>query len=154
MLTFTQGDLFEANAEALVNAVNTAGVMGKGIALVFKQTFPDNYDAYRVACKANRVRTGSMFFTERDGGGNPKWIVNFPTKEHWRSRSKFEWIADGLDDLRRVIKDQHIRSVALPSLGAGHGGLPWKQVRKLIEEKLAGLSDVKVTVYEPFSDSA
>ena len=152
MLTFLQGDLFATDAEALVNAVNTAGVMGKGIALEFKKTFPENYEAYRAACKAGLVRTGSMFVTERDG--NPKWIVNFPTKEHWRSRSKIEWIGDGLDDLRRVIEGRRIRSIALPALGVGHGGLPWEQVRGLIDEKLAGLSDVKVTVYEPRSDGA
>ena len=152
MLTFTQGNLFEAHAEALVNAVNTAGVMGKGIALVFKKAFPENYEAYRAACKAGLVRTGSMFVTERNG--SPKWIVNFPTKEHWRSRSKIEWIGGGLDDLKRVIESRSIRSIALPALGVGHGGFPWEQVRELMEEKLTGLFDVAVTVYEPRSGGA
>ncbi len=152
MLVFAHGNLFDADTEALVNAVNTAGVMGKGIALVFKKTFPENYEAYRAACKAGLVQPGSMFVTER--AGNPKWIVNFPTKQHWHSRSKIEWIGDGLDDLRRVIKGKRIRSIALPALGAGHGGLPWEQVRGLIELKLADLSDVAVTVYEPLSDGA
>lgn len=149
MIKFTQGNLLEADAEALVNTVNTVGVMGKGVALMFKEAFPDNFKSYEAACKAKSLRLGEMFVTERDEFLGPKWIVNFPTKAHWRYPSRMEWISEGLDDLKRVIEEKRIRSVALPPLGAGNGGLPWPEVRSLIQDKLAELSNVEVIVYEP-----
>src|SRR3954468_22495379 len=130
MITFRQGNLLEAEAEALVNTVNTVGVMGKGIALMFKEAFPENYQAYRDTYKKRLIETGRIFVTERrDVMGGPKWIINFPTKQHWRSPSKIEWIEAGLLDLRRFIEDHNIHSVALPPLGSGNGGLDWQEVR-------------------------
>src|SRR5207237_2817081 len=103
MITFTQGNLFESGADALVNTVNTVGVMGKGVALMFKEAFPENFQAYEAACAAKQVQLGRMFVTKRADLFGPKWIINFPTKGHWRYPSKMEWIVDGLKDLKRVI---------------------------------------------------
>jgi O-acetyl-ADP-ribose deacetylase (regulator of RNase III) len=149
MITFTQGNLLEANVEALVNTVNTVGVMGKGIALMFKEAFPDNFKAYVAACKKKEVKTGRMFATHLDRFMGPQWIINFPTKEHWRAPSKVAWIDEGLKDLRRFIVDHEIRSVALPPLGSGNGGLDWNDVRPRIEAALSALPDVEIIVYEP-----
>lgn len=149
MLRFTQGNLLDADAEALVNAVNTMGVMGKGIALMFKEAFPENFKAYEEACKSKEVHVGKMFVTEREEMFGPKWIINFPTKAHWRFPSQIDWIIEGLEDLKRVIAEKHIKSVALPALGAGNGGLNWKDVRREIENSLAEIPDVDVIVYEP-----
>lgn len=150
MITFTHGNLLEANTEALVNTVNTVGVMGKGIALMFKEAFPENYEAYEKACKQGDVQLGRMFVTERrELLGGPRWIINFPTKAHWRFPSRMEWIESGLEDLRRVIREKEIHSIALPPLGSGNGGLVWSQVRRRIEAALGSLSNVEVVVYEP-----
>ncbi len=148
-MKFTQGNLFEAPAEALVNTVNTVGVMGKGIALMFKEAFPENFRAYEDACKHEEVRVGRMFVTETSSLEGPRWIINFPTKKHWRQSSKLEWIVEGLDDLRRVIQDRNIRSIALPPLGAGNGGLDWSEVRPEVQRALGDLQDVDILVYEP-----
>ena len=148
MITFTQGNLLEARAEALVNTVNTVGVMGKGIALMFKERFAENFRRYAAACKANEVRTGKMFVTEVRELDGPRWIVNFPTKQHWRSDSKIEWITEGLQDLRRFLIDNKVKSIAIPPLGTGNGGLDWADVRPQIKEALAGL-DTEITVFEP-----
>lgn len=150
MIRFTQGNLIEAPAEALVNTVNTVGVMGKGIALMFKEAFPENYRLYRQACQTKNVKVGHVFATERrDFLSGPKWIINFPTKEHWRAHSRIEWIRDGLADLRRFVEEHKIRSVALPPLGSGNGGLDWREVRPLIIEALQPLHDVTIIVFEP-----
>ena len=130
MLRFTQGNLLDSGAEALVNTVNTVGVMGKGIALMFKEAFPENYKIYEAACKHGEVRIGQMLVTERRELLGPKWIINFPTKKHWRNPSRIEWIEAGLNDLRNVILVNRIRSIALPPLGSGNGGLNWANVRK------------------------
>ena len=148
MITFTQGNLLEARAEALVNTVNTLGVMGKGIALMFKERFADNFRRYAAACKAKEVCTGKMFVTEVRELDGPRWIVNFPTKQHWRGDSKMEWITEGLQDLRRFLIDNKVKSIAIPPLGAGNGGLDWAEVRPHIEEALAGL-DTDIIVFEP-----
>ncbi len=150
MIRFTQGNLLEAPADALVNTVNTVGVMGKGIALMFKEAFPENYRLYREACETKNVKVGHVFATERrDFVSGPKWIINFPTKEHWRAPSRLEWIRDGLADLRRFIEQHKIRSIALPPLGSGNGGLDWREVRPLIVGALEPLQDVTIIVYEP-----
>src|SRR5438309_3080812 len=150
MITYTQGNLLDADVEALVNTVNTVGVMGKGIALMFKEAFPENFLAYSVACKKHEIEVGRIFATERkDLVGGPKWIVNFPTKKHWRNPSKIDWIKDGLQDLVRFIREQKIKSIALPPLGSGNGGLDWKEVRPVIEATLGSLQDVDVLVFEP-----
>lgn len=149
MIRYTEGNLLEAPCEALVNTVNTVGVMGKGIALMFKERFARNMKEYAQACKDNKVVTGEMFVTETGELMGPKWIVNFPTKQHWRSRSKLEWITSGLQDLRRFIKDNKVSSIAIPPLGAGNGGLKWEDVKKEIELALSDIEDVDILVYEP-----
>ena len=149
MIRYTQGNLLTAEVEALVNTVNTVGVMGKGIALMFKEAFPANFAAYETACKAGEVAVGRMFVKERQELIGPRWIINFPTKKHWRHPSKLEWIEDGLVDLKQLVEDHGIRSIALPPLGSGNGGLEWPIVRARIEAVLADLEGVEVVVYEP-----
>ena len=148
-MNFTQGNLLDAHVDAVVNTVNTVGVMGKGIALMFKEKFPENFAAYATACEAGAVEVGRMFVTagvELDG---PRWIINFPTKKHWRQPTKLEWVRDGLVALKEVIREKQIKSIAIPPLGCGNGGLEWAEVRPLIEETLGDLPGVKVIVYEP-----
>ena len=150
MIRFTQGNLLEAEAEALVNTVNTVGIMGRGIALMFKERFPDNMRQYAEACKADQVRVGSMFVTEpAEELMGPKWIVNFPTKQHWRNNSKIEWIEAGLEDLRQFILDNKVATIAIPPLGAGNGGLDWQEVKPRIEKVLGDLTEVDILVFEP-----
>ena len=149
MIRFIRGNLLDAEAEAVVNTVNTVGVMGKGIALQFKEAFPDNFRAYKAACKSGDVRVGQMFVTSNETLTHPKWIINFPTKKHWRHPTKIEWVHEGLRDLQRVIVDKGIRSIAIPPLGCGNGGLDWERVRPIIESMLSGLAGVEVVVYEP-----
>jgi O-acetyl-ADP-ribose deacetylase (regulator of RNase III) len=149
MMHFLRGNLLESQAEALVNSVNTVGVMGKGIALMFKEAFPENFRVYEEACKRKEVRVGRMFVTENRTLDGPRWIINFPTKKHWRQPSKLEWIVEGLKDLRRVIQACKIRSIALPPLGAGNGKLDWRDVRSEIERHLGDLEGIDIQVYEP-----
>lgn len=149
MIHYTTGNLLDADVDALVNTVNTVGVMGKGIALMFKERFPLNMSLYAKACKANQVQTGKVFVTDTGELVGPKWIVNFPTKKHWRSPSKMEWVVDGLEDLRNWIVENEVKSIAIPPLGAGNGGLRWDDVKPKIEEALSSLCDVDVYVYEP-----
>jgi O-acetyl-ADP-ribose deacetylase (regulator of RNase III) len=151
MITYTQGNLLEADVDAVVNTVNTVGIMGKGIALMFKEQFPRNFEAYSRACDAGEVHIGRMFVTENKELFGPRWIINFPTKTHWRVKTKIDWVADGLKDLVRVIRDKRIRSIAIPPLGCGNGGLDWHDVRPLIETALAELDGVDALVYEPTS---
>jgi O-acetyl-ADP-ribose deacetylase (regulator of RNase III) len=152
MIEFTRGNVLEADAEALVNTVNTVGVMGKGIALMFKEAFPQNFKKYEAACKREEVKIGHMFVTERENFIGPKWIINFPTKQHWRGNSKIEWIEAGLQDLKRVIAEKGIRSIAIPPLGSGNGGLDWNDVRSKIEEAMGSLDEVRILVYEPTNE--
>lgn len=151
MMRLTVGNLLDADADALVNTVNTVGVMGKGIALMFKEAFPKNFRKYAAACKRDEVRLGEMFVTEGPSLHGPRWIINFPTKDHWRNRTRPEWVREGLADLRRVIGERGIRSIAIPPLGCGNGGLNWGAVRPMIEEALGDLQDVEVMVFEPIS---
>jgi O-acetyl-ADP-ribose deacetylase (regulator of RNase III) len=149
MINFTTGNLLAAQAEALVNTVNTVGVMGKGIALMFKELFPDNYREYSRACEAGKVQVGRVHVFHRGGFLNPQYIINFPTKKHWRHPSKLQWIDEGLGDLRRVINEHQIKSIALPPLGSGNGKLDWADVKPLILRQLSDLQGVEVTVFEP-----
>lgn len=149
MIQFIQGNLLEAHTEALVNTVNTVGVMGKGIALMFKERFGENFRLYAAACKAGQVQTGKMFVTEVRELDGPRWIVNFPTKQHWRAPSQLAWVVEGLQDLRRFLIEQQVKSIAIPPLGAGNGGLEWSEVRKQIEAILGDLPDVEIVVFEP-----
>lgn len=149
MIRYTNGNMLDADAEALVNTVNTVGVMGKGLALMFKQRFTQNMLAYADACAAGTVKTGVMFVTCPDELLGPKWIVNFPTKQHWRSDSRIEWVIDGLIDLRRFIVKNNVRSIAVPALGVGNGKLHWPAVREQIEKALGDLRGVDIQVFEP-----
>jgi O-acetyl-ADP-ribose deacetylase (regulator of RNase III) len=149
MIRFLEGNLLDAPTEAVVNTVNTVGVMGKGIALMFKEAFPENFRAYEEACERHEVHIGRMFVTENLALKGPRWIINFPSKNHWRQPSKLEWIVEGLEDLRRVLKEKAIRSIALPPLGCGNGGLEWRQVRPEIERALKPLDDVDILVFQP-----
>ena len=149
MIEYCRGNLLEADVEALVNTVNTQGVMGKGLALAFKNAFPENFRAYAQACQGGQVRTGQMFITEQQTLLGPRWIINFPTKQHWRDSSKLEWIDQGLEDLRKNLADNQIVSVAIPPLGCGLGGLDWQLVKPRIEDALADLSSTRILIYEP-----
>lgn len=142
---FRKGDIFKSGAEALVNPVNTKGVMGKGLALKFKEKFPDNFYSYKEQCKQNKLKIGSIHCVNSDN----QIIFNFPTKDDWRSPSKIEYIELGLKTLRESIKISQIKSIAIPALGCGLGGLDWNDVKPLIIEELRGLSNVKIIVYEP-----
>ena len=150
MLEFRTGNIFDEDAEALVNAVNCVGIMGGGIALQFKHAFPGNFKAYEHACKRREVRPGRMFVVETGKTMiNPRYIVNFPTLRHWRDMSRLEDIDSGLRDLQRFIRDSKIRSIAVPALGCGRGGLDWLQVRPRIEAALHGFDDLNAVIFEP-----
>jgi len=149
MMRDATGNLLEADAEALVNTVNCVGFMGKGIALQFKQAWPDNFEAYAKASKAGEIRPGRMFIWETGRMINPKFIINFPTKRHWRGKSRIEDIKSGLRALIGEVRRLGIRSVAVPPLGCGNGGLNWKDIRPLIEAAFAELPDTEVLLYSP-----
>lgn len=149
MIQFKQANLLESDAQAIVNTVNTVGVMGKGIALQFKNQYPHNYKLYAAACKAKEVVVGKMFVTEETSLlGGKKIIINFPTKTDWRKPSEYSYIENGLQDLVKVIEDKNIKSIAIPPLGAGNGGLDWNKVKELIELHLSHL-DCEVQIYQP-----
>ena len=143
------GNLLKEETHALVNTVNCVGIMGKGIALQFKMAYPDNFKEYKRACDHNKVKIGEMFITRSDELFGSRYIINFPTKVHWREKSKLKYIEKGLDDLVRQIKRLKIESVAIPPLGCGNGGLNWKDVKKIIENKLSPLKNVDIILYAP-----
>jgi O-acetyl-ADP-ribose deacetylase (regulator of RNase III) len=149
MITYKTGDIFKEEADAIVNTVNCVGVMGRGIALQFKKRFPENFRVYEAACKQKKVVPGKMFVHETGSLIGPKYVINFPTKRHWRGASRMEDIESGLQDLAEVITKQKLQSIVLPPLGCGLGGLDWHEVRARIENALSHLSDVKVIVFEP-----
>lgn len=149
MLRYTSGDLLKDSAEAIVNTVNCVGVMGRGIALQFKKTFPTNFAAYKQACNAEQVKPGQMFVTETGQLTNPRYIINFPTKRHWRQKSRMEDVESGLQALRETIKQYNIQSIAIPPLGCGLGGLNWPDVKARIEAALADCHNTEIRVYEP-----
>jgi O-acetyl-ADP-ribose deacetylase (regulator of RNase III) len=143
------GSLLDAPVDALVNAVNTVEIMGNGLALQFKQAYPGNFRAYQAACRNGEVRLGRMFVYEIGVPGQPRCLINFPTKGHWRANSKLSDIRTGLADLRQVILDRGVTSIAVPPLGCGNGGLSWQDVQPLIVEILGGLPDVSVLLDPP-----
>lgn len=149
MIEYKNGDILKEEADAIVNTVNCVGVMGRGIALQFKKTFPANYKAYEAACKSKSVVPGSMFVYATDTLTAPRFIINFPTKRHWRGKSSLKDIEAGLDDLVRVIQERGITSIAIPPLGCGLGGLDWPIVRAAIEERLSALANVRIILFEP-----
>jgi O-acetyl-ADP-ribose deacetylase (regulator of RNase III) len=149
MIKYITGNIFESKAEALVNTVNTIGVMGKGVALQFKKAYPNNFKAYADACRKKEIGVGKLFVTKDSNlNSGEKYIINFPTKTDWRKPSEYSYIESGLDDLIRVLNEKNIKSVAIPPLGAGNGGLEWEKVKKIIEQKLANV-DVEIIVYQP-----
>jgi O-acetyl-ADP-ribose deacetylase (regulator of RNase III) len=149
MLEFKQGNLLEEDAQALVNAVNCVGVMGKGIALQFKQAYPENFRQYKKACDAKEVQPGRMFTVPTGELFNPKYIINFPTKRHWRSQSKLEDIQTGIKTLVAEVQQLGITSIAIPALGCGNGGLDWVEVKPLIESAFVELPRVRAMIFEP-----
>lgn len=151
MVQTTNGNLLAAEVEALVNAVNCVGVMGRGIALQFREAFPDNYTAYKTACDRGELRPGRMFVFDLQRETNPRFIINFPTKRHWRDKSRLEDIQAGMSSLVEEIRQRRISSIAIPPLGCGLGGLDWSDVRPIIETALTELPDVVTLIYEPTS---
>jgi O-acetyl-ADP-ribose deacetylase (regulator of RNase III) len=149
MIEYTRGNLLRADAEALVNTVNCVGAMGKGIALQFKQAFPENYGAYAKACKAKEVQPGRMFIHDTGSMVNPRYIINFPTKRHWRGQSRMEDVEAGLKALVSDVQRLGIASIAVPPLGCGYGGLRWAEVQSRIEAAFAELPEVTVLLYKP-----
>lgn len=153
MIKSTSGDIVKAQAEALVNTVNCVGIAGRGIALQFRKAFPENFKKYAAACKRNEVNPGKMLVIET-GELMPRYIINFPTKRHWRGSSRIEDIESGLVDLVAVIRDLGIRSVAIPPLGSGLGGLRWAVVRPKIVKAFEALPDVTLLLYEPLDQTS
>ena len=149
MIEYKTGDLLAEKADAIVNTVNCIGHMGAGIALQFKKAWPENFRAYAAACRDGEVQPGRMFVFETHQLAPPRYIINFPTKRHWRGRSRLEDIDAGLETLVAEIRRLGLGSVAVPPLGAGLGGLPWKEVRGRIERALGALPDLRVVVFEP-----
>jgi O-acetyl-ADP-ribose deacetylase (regulator of RNase III) len=149
MWKLTEGNILEADAQALVNTVNTVGVMGKGIALQFKKAFPEMFVAYEAICKANKLQPGQMHVYDRGHMFNPRYIINFPTKRHWKGKSKIVDIAAGLDALVVELTTRGIKSVAIPPLGCGQGGLDWDVVRPMIEQAMDRVSQIEAIIYAP-----
>jgi O-acetyl-ADP-ribose deacetylase (regulator of RNase III) len=146
MIIYTKGNIFDTEADALVNPVNCVGVMGKGLALQFKARYPLNFQLYAKACKKGEMKPGALLVVREDDGKN---IFNFPTKRHWRDKSRLDDIRDGLKDLANWMETaQFIRSVAIPPLGCGLGGLNWLSVKQLIEQTLSAVQK-PIYVYEP-----
>lgn len=149
MINYLTGNILDSPAQALVNTVNTVGVMGKGIALQFKNQFPNNFKIYKKACDNKELKIGNLLVTEEDSLlSGKKIIINFPTKKHWRYPSEYEYIEKGLTALIEVIQEKEIQSIAIPPLGSGNGGLDWYKVRSMIESQLQGL-DCSIYLYEP-----
>src|SRR5664279_4826642 len=149
VIIHAHGDLLASDVDALVNTVNCVGVMGKGIALQFKRRYPQMFKSYAAACGNGEVQIGRMFVVSTEALDGPRYVINFPTKKHWRSPSKIEYVEAGMDDLRRVIKALDLRSVAIPPLGAGNGGLDWAQVEPLITDRLGDIPGVDIHLFAP-----
>ena len=149
MIELKQGDILAANAEAMVNTVNCVGIMGRGIALQFRKAFPENFKAYKALCDRKELEPGKVYVFDLNRLENPRYVINFPTKKHWKSKSHLEYIESGLGALIEELRGRDIRSVAMPPLGCGLGGLQWEDVRQQIEEAFRELPDVRVLLYEP-----
>lgn len=148
MIEYRTGDILAEEADALVNTVNCVGVMGRGIALQFKRAFPENFEAYAARCRRKEMQPGRVFVFET-GMLSPRYIVNFPTKRHWRGKSRMEDIEAGLRSLAEEIRSRGIRSIAIPPLGSGLGGLSWPEVRVRLEAALGVFDDVGIVIFEP-----
>lgn len=148
-MKYITGNMLEAETEALVNTVNTVGVMGKGIALQFKERFPMNFKIYAAACKKGEMVVGKMLVVKENSLKGEKIIINFPTKIEWFKKSQYSYIEDGLKDLAKVIEEYNIKSIAIPPLGCGNGGLRWEKVKPMMDKYLGQLSNVTIQIYEP-----
>lgn len=148
-VTLKSGDLLKDKSEAITNTVNCVGVMGKGIALQFKQRWPRNFKAYADACKHKGIKPGKVFIYDMGQWEEPRYIINFPTKAHWRGDSKIEYVESGLRDLIEQVERLGIKSVALPPLGCGNGGLEWNKVKRVILEAFKNHPDIQVNLFEP-----
>ena len=153
MIEYKTGNILAEDAEALVNTVNCDGFMGRGIALQFKKAWPDNFKAYASACRQKEVQPGRMLVFDTQRLIPPRYIINFPTKVHWRGNSRIAYIEAGLKALVEVIKSRGIQSVAIPPLGAGLGGLDWSEVKPLIERAMEDLPEVRTILFEPHKGS-
>lgn len=150
MIKYLVGNILESKADALVNTVNTVGVMGKGIALQFKKYYPKNYKEYKKACDNRQLKIGQLLITtDHNVLSGTKTIINFPTKIHWRNPSKYEYIEKGVTELKSFLIDTNTKSVAIPPLGAGNGGLKWYKVKEILERNLIDIQDVDIYIYEP-----
>jgi len=150
MIKIVNGNLFNSGCDAFVNTVNTVGVMGKGIALEFKNRYPENYERYREACKNRQIQIGFMFVTQPPKSFTPKYIINFPTKRHWREPSRLSFIDIGMRDLVYIIKKYELKSLAIPALGCTNGGLEWTEVMKVVFKHLDPIKDdLYIEFYQP-----
>ena len=149
MTKFQKGDILQSDAQALVNTVNCVGVMGRGLALQFKKAFPENFKFYAQACERGGVRLGSMLVYDLNRMTGPRYIINFPTKQHWKNPSRLGDIEAGLNDLVKTVGQLHIQSIAIPALGCGLGGLNWSGVRPLIEAAFEAVPELQVAIFEP-----
>ena len=149
MVTYQTGNILHDQADAIINTVNTVGVMGKGLALQYKKAFPDNFNAYKKACDDKRLTTGQVLAVSLNSISAPFYIINFPTKAHWKDKSQLEYIEQGLESLKAEVKRLELKSVAIPALGSGLGGLPWQAVEELILSSLAELPEVEWRIYPP-----
>lgn len=149
MIVVTRADILTANVEAIVNPVNCVGVMGKGVALEFKKAYPANFALYKAACERGDMKPGTVYTVLTGKRVNPRYIINLPTKRHWRDNSRMDDIDSGLIDLVKTVNDFAIKSIAIPALGCGNGGLRWADVRPRIERAFADVTGVDVYILEP-----
>lgn len=150
MIKYLTGNLFDSNAEAFVNTVNTVGIMGKGIALQFKKLFPSNYKIYKDICKNNDFKIGQLIVTQDQNTiTGEKTIINLPTKKHWKNPSEYGYIEKGIDELIKIIDEKKIKSIAIPPLGSGNGGLQWFKVKEILNSKLSNIEGCEIFIYEP-----
>jgi O-acetyl-ADP-ribose deacetylase (regulator of RNase III) len=149
MITYQKGNILHDQSDAIINTVNTVGVMGKGLALQFKKAFPDNFKEYKKACDDKYMVTGQVLSVQLNSMSPPFYIINFPTKAHWKGKSTLEYIEQGLNSLKSEVKRLNLKSIAIPALGSGLGGLPWQEVEQLIQNSLAELPEVKWYLYPP-----
>jgi len=145
LVTYVSGDIFKSPAQVLTNAVNCVGVMGKGIALEFKNRYPSLFHDYKKRCDNREVLPGQPYLWENED----VQILNFPTKRHWRDHSLLQDIEEGLAYLAANYEKMGIQSLAMPALGCGNGGLRWDEVQPLIDKYLGAIPDLDVYVYQP-----
>lgn len=149
MINYQTGNILHDQADAIINTVNTVGVMGKGLALQFKKAFPSNFKAYKKACDDKSFSTGEVLTVNLNSLSAPFYVINFPTKAHWKGKSKVEYIEQGLASLKTEVQRLGLKSIAIPALGSGLGGLPWQQIEPLILNSLSDMPEVDWRIYPP-----